>query len=103
VKGGQEERLRVRSSANGPIISDLVGERGALALRWTGLDRHDATISAFVALNLASNGTEVRAALARVHAPVLGAVYADAGGEIGYAAAGAIPVRGSPSAARRHP
>jgi penicillin amidase len=95
VKGGQEERLTVRSSANGPIISDLIGERGVLALRWTGLDRQDATISAFVALNLASNGTEVRAALARVHAPVLGAVYADASGEIGYAAAGAIPVRGS--------
>ncbi|MEX2270800.1 MAG: penicillin acylase family protein [Vicinamibacterales bacterium] len=94
IKGGGEERLTVKRSANGPVISELVGERASLALRWTGLDRTDASISAFIALNTASNTADVRAALARVHAPVLGMVYADAGGEIGYAAAGSVPVRG---------
>ncbi|HEX6324508.1 MAG TPA: penicillin acylase family protein [Vicinamibacterales bacterium] len=93
VKGEADERLRVRVSERGPVISDLVGERGALALRWTGLDREDDTVAAFFALNAAPDAAAVRAALARVHAPVLSIVYADAGGSIGYAAAGSVPVR----------
>lgn len=94
IKGGTEERLTVRVSANGPIISDLVGERGALALRWTGLDAVDFAIGAFVSLNLASSADDVRAAMARIHAPVLGMVYAGVDGTIGYAAAGSVPIRG---------
>ena len=93
VKGQDDERIIVRLSANGPVISDLVGERGALALRWTGLDREDATVSAILAMNLARDAAELRAAIARIHAPVLSIVYADAAGSIGYAAGGALPVR----------
>jgi penicillin amidase len=93
VKGQADERLRVRVSANGPVISDLVGERGALALRWSGLDREDATVAAFFALNDAGDAAAVRAAAARMHAPVLSIVYADAAGSIGYVAAGSVPVR----------
>ncbi len=93
VKGAADERLTVRVSAHGPIISDVVGQRGALALRWTGLDREDGTIAAIFAMNLAQSGADLRAAAARVHAPALSLVYADAGGEIGFAVAGAVPVR----------
>lgn len=94
IKGGAEERLKVRLSANGPVISDLVNERGALALRWTGLDATDSSLSAFIDLNVASNAADVRAAVARIHAPVLGIVYAGVDGVIGYAAAGTVPLRG---------
>ncbi len=95
VRGGDDVRLTVRVSANGPVISDLVGEHGALALRWTGLDREDATLAAFLALNLAGDAAAARAAVAGIHAPVLSIVYADAGGTIGYAASGSLPVRGA--------
>lgn len=93
VKGAADERLTVRVSADGPVISDLVNERGALALRWTGLDREDATVSAFLAMNLARDAAGLRGAVARMHAPVLSVVYADADGTIGFAAAGSIPAR----------
>lgn len=93
VKGAADQRLTVRVSAHGPIISDVVGQRGALALRWTGLDREDGTIAAIFAMNLAQSGAGMRAAAARVHAPALSLVYADAGGEIGFTVAGAVPVR----------
>lgn len=96
IKGGGEERLTVRLSANGPIISDVIGERGALALKWTGLDPADGTIGAFIALNAAASAAELRAALSRMHAPVLGIVYASVDGEIGYAASGAVPIRDGP-------
>jgi penicillin amidase len=51
-------------------------------------------IGAFVSLNLASSAADVRAAMARIHAPVLGMVYAGDDGTIGYAAAGSVPIRG---------
>jgi penicillin G amidase len=93
VKGAGDERLAVRVSANGPIISDLTGQRGDLALRWTGLDAEDGTVGGFLALNVARDGAGVRDAAARMHAPVLGIVYADDSGSIGYVAAGSVPVR----------
>lgn len=93
VKGADDTRVTVRVSANGPVISDLVNERGALALRWTGLDREDATVGAFLAMNLAPDAAGLRDALARVHAPVLSVVYADAAGTIGFSAAGSVPAR----------
>lgn len=94
IKGGGEERLTVRVTSTGPIISDVAGHGGALALKWTGLDPADATISAFIALNEATDTTTLRAALARMHAPVLGIVYASTTGEIGYSASGVVPERG---------
>lgn len=93
VKGGNDVHLIVRLSANGPILSDLVAERGWLALRWTGLDARDASVAGFFALNLARSAADVRAAGMQVHAPVLSLVYADASGTIGYTASGSLPVR----------
>lgn len=93
VKGGGDQRLTVRISVNGPVISDVVNERGLLALRWTGLDPVDPTVGAFLALNLARSADELRAAAARMHAPVLSLVYADVDGTIGYAVSGSVPVR----------
>jgi len=93
VRDAADQYLTVRISPNGPVISDVVNERGLLALRWTGLDAQDPTVAGFVALNLARDANELRSAAARMHAPVISVVYADAGGSIGYAAAGSVPVR----------
>lgn len=93
VEGGDDVRLQVRTSANGPIISDLVDERGVLALRWTGLDADDATMTAFLRANLARDVEQLRSALSGIHAPVLSVVYAASDGTIGYTASGRVPVR----------
>ncbi|MDQ3068621.1 MAG: penicillin acylase family protein [Acidobacteriota bacterium] len=93
VKGQADEHMTVRVSEAGPIISDLVGQRGLLALRWTGLDPADASVRAFFGLNEAANAAGVRDALTHLHAPALSVVYADVDGDVGFAAAGAVPVR----------
>jgi penicillin amidase len=50
-------------------------------------------------MNLARDAAAAGAAAARVHAPVLSIVYADTSGEIGYSAAGSVPVRDAATAA----
>ena len=109
VAGGEDETLTVRSTVQGPIISDVVPaasdaganapvagrevrERYAVALAWTGLVP-GTTADAIVGFNTATNFTEFRAAAERFAVPGQNLVYADVEGNIGYQAPGAIPVR----------
>jgi penicillin G amidase len=100
VKGAPDVRLQVRVSRHGPVISDaLPAARAAaprghvIALQWTALRDDDLTMQSALKIARASDWPEFLAALADFHSPQQNFVYADAGGNIGFVAAGRVPVR----------
>lgn len=94
VKGAEPITLTVRITRHGPIISDVRDDiNETLAFRWTALDDDDATLRAFLNINRARNWDEFVAALRDYKAPMQNFVYADVDGNIGYYAAGAVPIR----------
>ncbi len=111
VAGGADVPLTVRSTAHGPIMSDVakaVDEAGdrvvvrgapqsgryAVSLAWTALTPGTAADAIF-ALNRARGWDDFRAAAAQFTVPSQNLVYADTSGRIGYQAPGRIPVRRS--------
>jgi penicillin amidase len=100
VKGAADERLKVRRSRHGPVVSDVsrnaleATPRGyALALAWTALAEDDLTMQSALRLSRASNWQEFLAAGRTLHAPPQSVSYADVDGNIGFVAAGRIPLR----------
>lgn len=113
----QEPReITIRSTSNGPLISDLDGtyrnvldastgantadtksgpadEHYQLALQWTALEPGN-TASAIFGLNAATNWSEFRQAASLFDVPSQNLIYADTKGNIGYQAPGRIPKRG---------
>ncbi|WP_030207145.1 penicillin acylase family protein [Streptomyces sp. NRRL S-87] len=116
VAGGASKRITVRTTNNGPLISDrsdelaTVGERApvsasapdrgtgyGVALRWTALDPGK-SMDAVFKLDRAKDFQEFRAAARDFEVPSQNLIYADSKGEygnIGYQAPGRIPVRGA--------
>ena len=107
VAGGESETITVRSTRNGPILSDLddslakVGRSEQtttdasiyeVALRWTALTP-EPTVEAIFALDTASNWDEFRDAAQKFTVPSQNLVYADREGNIGYQSPGTIPIR----------
>lgn len=108
VAGGKTERITVRSTGHGPILSDVVptvAEAGeevevegrstqsyAVSLAWTALEP-GRTADAIFGLNTASNFDEFRAAAQDFAVPNQNLVYADTAGHIGYQAPGRVPIR----------
>ncbi|MCP9208572.1 penicillin acylase family protein [Streptomyces sp. NEAU-Y11] len=115
VAGGKSRTITVRTSNNGPIVSDrddeLTGvgksapvgrgaddvapDRGdgyAVALKWTALSPSN-SMDAVFGLNTARNFTEFRTAARDFAVPSQNLIYADTKGNIGYQAPGRIPVR----------
>jgi penicillin amidase len=106
VKGSPDRERLVRITRHGPIISDVVDATGSvpkgepppaiaepLALRWTALEPEDRTVESFLRIAEAHNWDAFQQALHGCVAPSLSFVYADVEGNIGYYAAGSIPVR----------
>ncbi len=95
VKDEEEVLLyAARSTRHGPLISDVSGKAAApLALRWTALDDGDTTADAFLDMAYAANWEEFTEALSAYVGPSQNIVYADRDGNIGYFAAGRIPIR----------
>ena len=100
VKGGTDETLQVRVSRHGPVISDAVRAvleltpRGhAMALAWTALAPDDLSMQAALRIGRAQNWSEFEAALRYLHAPQQTITYADVEGNIGFLAAGRVPLR----------
>ncbi len=108
VDGRADVTITVRSTAHGPILSDvasdlrdvgaqapvaLAGGPYAVSLSWTG-DLPARTADAILDLDTASDWTEFRHAATRFDVPAQNLVYADRAGHIGYQAPGRIPVRG---------
>lgn len=94
----EPEELVVRTTRNGPLLSDVsqelrdVGESSAVSIKWTAL-QPGRTADAIFALNQARSWDEFRAAAALFEVPSQNLVYADREGTIGYQAPGRIPQR----------
>lgn len=101
VKGAADVTLDVRITRHGPVISDgasrgateAAPQGHALALRWTALEPDNLTVQAFSRLNSARTWPEFLSAARHYHAPQQNMVYADVDGNIGFIAAGRVPVR----------
>jgi len=101
VKGAEAENLRVRISRHGPVISDVMrtaqelAPRGhVIAFAWTALAEDDRTMQAAIRFARAREWDGFLAAARDFHSPQQNIVYADIEGNIGFVAAGRVPLRG---------
>ncbi|HVE55242.1 MAG TPA: penicillin acylase family protein [Pyrinomonadaceae bacterium] len=83
--------LEVEETRNGTIITDEVGQK--FALKWTARDPKNQEFEAFFKLNRAKNWTDFQTALKTYGGASQNFVYADVKGNIGWWAAGRIPIR----------
>jgi penicillin amidase len=90
VREKRDYRFPVKVTRHGPVISHE-GDRD-LALRWTALEPR-AFCFPFLKVNQAGNWEEFTAALRDYSGPMQNFVYADVDGNIGYYAAGWVPIR----------
>jgi penicillin amidase len=96
VKGAAPVRLTLRSSPNGPIITDAYRDNYGntpVALWWTFLQSPNPIMEAFYAMNRADTRDKARAASSQIHAPGLNIVWANADGDIAWWAAARLPQR----------
>jgi penicillin amidase len=98
VRGGDDEQLVVRTSRHGPVISDLgryemVDKDHVVALSWPGFLVDDRTATAIHRLNGAGTLDQAFSALRDFHSPQQNLVLADTAGNIGFVAAGRVPMR----------
>lgn len=100
VKGAPDERITVRVSRHGPVISDTLRvaqeavPRGhAVSMAWTALADDDLTAQGILRLGTARDWEGFLAAARDFHAPQQNMTYADVDGNIGFVAAGRVPVR----------
>jgi penicillin G amidase len=90
VRGQSDFHLQVKTTQHGPIISHD-GNR-ELALQWTLRSPHGVGLP-FLQINQAGNWQEFTGALRGWAVPMLNCVYADVEGNIGFYAAGLVPIR----------
>ena len=102
VRGAASERLDIRATRHGPVISDLLpdgaaGDGHVLALAWTQLqdDRPDTTAAAGFALSRARTVARFLAAAERYRGAQQNIAFATADGHIGMISPGAVPIRRS--------
>ncbi len=81
----------VTVTRNGPVILDEGGKR--YALKWTARDPKNAEFEAFFQMNRAKNWEDFKTALKAYGGATQNFVYADTKGNIGWYAAGRIPLR----------
>lgn len=87
----ETETLEVTETRHGPIYFEDGGHR--YALKWTAFDPHNNEFEAFFFLNRARNWDDFRQALKRYGGSMQNFVYADVAGNIGWYAAGRVPIR----------
>lgn len=83
--------FEVVETRHGPVILDEGGKR--YALRWTALDSKNSQFEAFYLLARARNWNDFKNALRNYDGVTQNFVYADVKGNIGWYAAGGIPIR----------
>lgn len=86
-----DEILEVQETANGVIFVEESGKK--FALKWTGLDPKNQEFEAFFGLNRAKDWETFKTALKTYGGATQNFVYADVKGNIGWYAAGRIPIR----------
>ena len=100
VKGAESEKLRIRISRHGPVISDVMRTaeeltpRGhVIAFAWTALAEDDRSMQAAMKFARAREWDGFLAAARDFQSPQQNIVYADIEGNIGFIAAGRVPHR----------
>lgn len=96
VRDGAPFECIVQFSRNGPIVDDILpapaNELGPVSLNWLGMT-HGGWLTSLLDMNRASSVSELREATRPWHVPTFSLVLADTDGQIGFHAAGRIPVR----------
>ena len=85
------EILEVVETRNGPIVAEIDGKR--YALKWTALDAKNSDFEAFFNVNRAKDWNDFTKAFKTYGGATQNFVYADSKGNIGWYAAGRIPIR----------
>ncbi len=84
----------VRSTARGPVITDIVRAGGlTLSLLWTGFEPRGA-VSALLDMNRASDADGFERAVERFRSPHQNVIFATTDDQIGYRMSGSVPIRG---------
>ncbi|WP_310732105.1 penicillin acylase family protein [Roseateles sp. YR242] len=96
VKGQPDQILTLRRSPHGPIVNDAIpGDKGTkpIAMWWAFLETDNPVLDAFYLLDRADTLEKARGAASLIHAPGLNIVWANTTGDIGWWAAGQLPIR----------
>ncbi len=101
VKGRADEKLIVRHTRHGPVLSDAQASHGKvidtkrflLALRWSALDADNQTVLAGLRANFAQTVGELEKAFEHYHSPMQNLVAADTAGRTTFRAIGRVPLR----------
>ncbi|WP_426618889.1 penicillin acylase family protein [Pseudomonas rustica] len=96
VKGQSPVTLTLRQSPHGPIVNDALGTAAGktpIAMWWAFLETPNPILEGFYQLNRADTLAKARAAAAKVQAPGLNLVYANAKGDIAWWASALLPKR----------
>ncbi len=101
VKGKPDEKIVVRSTRHGPVISDAQASHArvldlrkfVLALRWSALDPSNRTVVSGMLSNQAQTVDELMTAFDSYHSPMQNVVAADTQGHTQYRAIGRAVVR----------
>ncbi|REJ78411.1 MAG: penicillin acylase family protein [Acidobacteria bacterium] len=83
--------IEVVETRNGPIVGDH--ENRKYALKWTARDPSNQEFEAFFLLNRAKDWNGFKQALSTYGGPMQNFIYADTDGNIGWYAAGKVPLR----------
>jgi penicillin G amidase len=92
VRGRVDKSILVKSTRHGPILPVSDTDNRTLALAWTALLPHALQFS-FLKIDEARNWKEFTDALSSFAGPMQNFVYADTEGNIGFYAAGWVPIR----------
>lgn len=93
VKGRGAEKVTLRYTVHGPVISEDRQSHRAYALKWVGAEPGGAGYLGALSLSRARNWQEFRKAAANYKVPSENLVYADKAGNIGWIASGWAPIR----------
>ncbi|WP_236178764.1 MULTISPECIES: penicillin acylase family protein [Pseudomonas] len=96
VKGQAPVTITLRQSPHGPIVNDALGSAAGktpIAMWWAFLETPNPILEGFYQLNRADTLAKARAAAAKVQAPGLNIVYANAKGDIAWWASALLPKR----------
>ncbi|HCV37400.1 MAG TPA: penicillin acylase family protein [Pseudomonas sp.] len=96
VKGEQPVTINLRRSPHGPIVNEVLGATAGttpIAMWWAFLETENPILEGFYQLNRADTLGKMREAAAKVQAPGLNFVWANARGDIGWWAAAKLPIR----------
>jgi penicillin amidase len=93
VKGGEPVEVELKLTRNGPVIWEDMASKRVVAIRWTGAEPGTAGYLGSLAIDRVENWEGFLEAMKAWKIPAENMVYADVDGNIGWIAAGLMPIR----------